>query len=133
MKSIDHKYHHQLNIGSRLSYCFLIDGEHYTGEIKSISLNGLFLSEPRPSFSQLHVSRIGELKIKFDGEWQTLKCEVVYVENPENDIFPIGAGLVFCDTDDVINSLITKLNIAIEQLDFSIISELTRNLHVGRH
>ena len=131
MQSTQHKYRGQLTIPNNFSYRFLIDGEYYVGKIKSVSLNGCFLSHPSPLFLQAHVSRIGELQLRLDGEWQTLKCEVVYVQTPDSQIFPVGAGLVFCDGDDAAKDLISKLNAAINQSEFSLINMPNISFHAN--
>ncbi|MDD5273460.1 MAG: PilZ domain-containing protein, partial [Methylovulum sp.] len=93
-------------------------GQEYTGIINNISLSGAFLSKLQPLLTPEHISQTGLLKIGFDDEELPLACEIVYISPPDNQFFPVGAGVVFSDTDTKIQAAVTKLAAALE-LDFA--------------
>ena len=60
------------------------------------------------------ISRSGDLKIIINGEPLSFKCEVVYAASHDNEIFPAGAGVVFCDNDDETGMSLLALAVAEE-------------------
>lgn len=103
-------------VSIEVEYHFYLDGEEYTGKTGNISLSGAFLSSPEPELMPSCVSQSGDLKIKLNDELLSFKCEIVYVATHDNETFPPGAGVVFCDTDNETSMSILNLAIA-QELD----------------
>jgi hypothetical protein len=81
-------------------YRLLLDGIQYVGKIGDISLSGAFLAFPEPELASPCVSKRGDLEIFIGNESVSLQCEVVYAGMRNNQIFPIGAGVVFIGDDN---------------------------------
>ncbi|MDO9104555.1 MAG: PilZ domain-containing protein [Methylovulum sp.] len=99
-----------------VEYHFLIDSVEYTGKTANISLNGAFLLRPEPELPPACTSQSGLLNIKVRDESLSFKSEVVYVATADNETFPAGAGVAFCETDEATGMAILSLAIAL-QLD----------------
>lgn len=110
--------HKDMETQKKLEYHFSLNNRKYTGKIDNISLNGAFLSQPEPSLIQLQTGQIGNIQVQLDDELVSLTCEVVYVGTSDNRIFPVGAAVVFCHTDNESKASILKLVLASTLIEF---------------
>lgn len=99
---------------SNIEFSFSFNGQQFNGHIDNISLSGAFLSELQPTLTAEHISQTGQIEIHFNGELLSLACEVVYVIPMDDEYFPIGAGVVFNDTDPVTLSAINTIATVLE-------------------
>jgi len=96
-------------VAIELDYHFFLEGKEYTGKTGNISLSGAFLSRPEPELIPSCISQSGVLKLKLNDELLSFKCEIVYVAMHDNEMLPVGTGVVFCDTDDETSTSILAL------------------------
>jgi hypothetical protein len=106
-----------------LQYSFIVGDEEYTGNIETITLNGAFLSQHQEEFNLANNNRLGVLKVQLHDGLLSLNCEIVYFAVYENNHFPTGIGIVFCEVDEDARRLVLKLNLAAKLVEFS------NNLH----
>lgn len=106
----DRRKHPRITI--ELEYHLFLGDKEYSGKTANISLSGAFLSRPEPELIPSCISQSADLKIKFNDELLSFKCEIIYVATQGDKFFPIGAGVVFCDTDDETSRSILNLDFA---------------------
>ena len=82
----------------------------YTGIIGNISLSGAYLAEITPPIDHNPVADQGELVLKTTNGQATVKCQIVYVGRTDDDHFPEGVGVVFCDPDEETTSIIWNIS-----------------------
>ena len=93
-----------------LDYRLTINEEVYTGCIGNISLSGAYLATSEPSFPPSIVLQQGLLDIKFEEEWCSLNCEVVYIGRADDEFFPVGTGVAFSD-DELTTTMIWNITV----------------------
>ncbi|GAB6141117.1 hypothetical protein JCM14076_18460 [Methylosoma difficile] len=98
-----------IRVPTDLHYSLSINDHIFTGQLGNISLSGAFLLEPSPHLNAHCTNHTGTLVITLNDEPLVLICEIVYLAEAEETIFPIGAGVLFSETDHATLDAITRL------------------------
>jgi len=106
---IENRRHSRLPI--ELPFTLTMGGKRYTGTTGNISLSGAYLTDIKPPIDTEQVSKKGELELETSSGPGLIKCQIVYVGFTNDEGFPVGVGVVFCDPDDETTSIIWNISI----------------------
>jgi hypothetical protein len=109
--AIDRRKH--TRVPTNLDFSLLLNDLEFKGTVGNISLSGAFLSEPEPEIFPSLIAQPGYLTIVLNSELLRFKCEVVYAVGHENTYFPVGAGVIFSETDEETQVSIIKVATAL--------------------